>query len=332
MTLQESQTMVASSPRIREWQFLRGPDFETIDRENTVVCVTCSPLEVHGPHLPMITDNWEAEKLTERCIELFHPLHPHVEFLRLPPLYVAADVVPHPGSIMFRSSTITRVLEDLGRSLAKQGFKHIWVNSFHGGPRHFVPIEVACHRTNRKYGTRMISVFSLLIKRLTRGATDLSDVLGHLEGIKREELLGDSHGGAVETAMMLYLLEEHVDPNYKDLDQITVERKRAQHGQTSLVADTKPTLGKLVFGFREKLKYYETETYAGKPSVATPELGKRILDTLAQHGADALGDVWTGKIPLKDCHSPLWPVRWLFTSTWLSWLMEKLVGYRSKVW
>lgn len=332
MQQQESQHTSNSSPRIRDWQFLRGPDFAHIDRERTVVCVTCSPLEVHGPHLPVITDTWEAEKLNERCIELFHPLHPEVEFLRLPPLYVAADVLPHPGSVMFRSSTITRVLEDLGRSLAKQGFKHIWVCNFHGGPRHFVSIEVACHRTNRKYNTRMVSVFSLLIKRLTRGGTDLSDVLGHLEGIQRKDLEGDSHAGAVETAMMLHLLGEHVDPGYKDLEQVTVELKRAREGKGSLVADTKPTLGKLVFGFREKLKFYETETYSGKPSIATPLLGKQILDTLASHGAEALSELWTGKLALRDCHSPLWPVRWIFTSSWLGWLIEKLVGYRSKVW
>lgn len=290
--------------------------------------VTCSPLEVHGPHLPVITDNLEAETLSLRVMEVLNERHPRLEFVHLPPIYVAADVLPHPGSVMFRSSTITRVLSDLGRSLARQGFVHIWIASFHGGPRHFIPIEVACERTNRRYGTKMISAFSLLINRLTRGGSELSEVLGHIDGVTPEELRGDHHGGAIETSMMLHAAGDQVDPGYRELPQRTLEMKRREAGLAPLPA--KGVLD-LMKSFKHKLKYYESETYSGKPSIASAEIGREMMDVLARHTADALEDVWSGVLPPEKCHSPIWPLRWIFTSELLSRVFERAVKYQQRV-
>jgi len=315
-------------PYREEWKLLTGSDFSRMDRARTVVMVTCSPLEVHGPHLPVVTDNLEAESLSIRTMDVLHERDPSLRFVHLPPIYVAADVLPHPGSVMFRSSTITRVLSDLGRSLAKQGFKHIWVASFHGGPRHFIPIEVACERTNRRYGTSMLCAFSLLISRLTRGGSDLSTVLGHLEGVTPDDLQGDAHGGAIETSMMLHLVGDHVDGGYRTLAQRTVDLKRREEGLPPL--RQKGVLD-LVRSFKHKLKYYEHETYAGKPNLASATLGQEMIDILARHSADALEEVLAGTLPPKSWHSPLWPLRHVFTSEWLSRVFERAVRYEQRV-
>ena len=111
------------SPRIREWKDLTGPAIEALDRRNTVVVVTCSPLEVHGPHLPVSADMAEAEGLLERTMEMLLERHPEIGFVHLPPIFVAADVLPHRGSLRFRASTVTRVLTELGTTLATQGFR-----------------------------------------------------------------------------------------------------------------------------------------------------------------------------------------------------------------
>ena len=47
---------------IRPWAHLRGPDFAALDKKRTAVLVTCSPLEVHGPHLPVEADLRESER------------------------------------------------------------------------------------------------------------------------------------------------------------------------------------------------------------------------------------------------------------------------------
>ena len=318
--------------RIDEWAELTGPDFEKMDRERTVVLVTFSPLEVHGPHLPVITDNLEAEELAYAVAAKLEGMHDDIRFVHLPPMYVAADVLPHPGSVKFQSRTIIKVAEDLGRSLAAQGFKHIWVSSFHGGPRHFVPLEVAATTTNRKYGTKMISVFSLLINRLSGGRTDVPELFAHIDGVNPEELKGDAHAGAVETSLMLHLMGDHVKPEFAELEANTVNIKLERDGKEPLQSEGRPSIKELFRGFKEKLKYYETETYSGKPALADPVIGEQMLDTLAGLAADTLSEVWTGQLDPEDCHSPVWPFRWIFISAKFSWLFEKAMKYRNQVW
>lgn len=317
---------------VRYWQYMNGEDFKKLDKSRSVVMVTCSPIEVHGPHLPVITDNAEAEALTARMIEIMDAKHPEILFLRLPTIYVAADVIPHTGSLMFKSSTIIRVLSDLGRTLAKQGFKHIWVTSFHGGPRHFVPIEIAAHKTNMRYGARMVSLFSLLINRLTEGTPQLGHILGHIKGLTPDELDGDTHGGAIETSMMLHLMQKCVDPNYKNLPRTTIDLRLIEEGKPPRAQ--KPghsSIPELMRGFKAALKYFEDRTYTGKPEIASPEIGKQIIDTLAGLSAESLSDLWTGKLPLEKCHSPVWPLRHIFVWGWVSAIFEKLVGYNNPI-
>ena len=323
---------MTGSSNVRYWHEMTGRDFQQLDAARVVVAVTCSPMEVHGPHLPVVADNLEAEGLTTRAIELMSERHPEITFVRLMPIYVAADVLPHRGSLMFRSTTIVRVLADLGRTLAKQGFKDVWVANFHGGPRHFVAIEQACHLTNRRYGGRMVSLFSLLAKRLTEGTSNLSSVLGRIPGLTADELDGDMHAGAIETSMMLHLLGKFVDPSYKNYPQQTVDLKLAAQGKAPQASKPgRASIGQLVQGFKASLKYFEQETYAGKPAIASPAIGKEIVDVLAGYAAETLSEVWTRRISPDDCHSPLWPVKWIFLSPTISWAFERAVQYRNPI-
>jgi creatinine amidohydrolase len=133
-------------PEVLRWETLSKKRFDQIDRERAVVLVTCSPLEVHGPHLPLGADCFEGEALSERML-LFLPEDQRDRiFLKLPFLDAASDPISQPGSIGFRVSTILAAIGDLGRSLAAQGFEHVIVSNFHGSPRHFLAIETACAR------------------------------------------------------------------------------------------------------------------------------------------------------------------------------------------
>ncbi len=318
--------------RILEWAHLTGRALDALDRERTVVLVTSSPLEVHGPHLPTVTDIAESEALMRGVAEKLCARFDDIRFVVLPPIYVAADVLPHVGSLKFRQSTIQRVFEDLGRSLCAQGFKHIWVSGFHGGPRHFTPIEVAAERVNRRHGGRMISVFGLLMTWLTGGHTDLSELLGDDDGPSPEHLAGDAHGGAIETSLMLHLLGQHVDPVWRTTGRMGVAEWLASKGEPPLVEHGRPTLPELFRGFAKKLRYYEDVTWSGNPSLASEELGRRYLDKLTDVGAEALAEVWTGARPLADCHSPTWKVWPIFTWGFIGHGFERLVGYRNRVW
>lgn len=316
----------AQHPRLLDWQHMTGARIAALDRARTVVAVSCSPLEVHGPHLPTIADVGESEGLFGRTFEKLVERHDELTVVRLPPVFVAADVLPHVGSLRFSPRTVTTVLEELGATLARQGFRHVWVGNFHGGPRHILAIERACARVNARYDARMISAFSLLARRLTGGTSDLAHKLDGVGGITKEDLKGDQHGGVVETALLLHLHGEHVDSGYRDLPPRSVELDLARAGKRPLQRGPKATLFEILRGLPLRARYYDTDTYSGIPARASAALGAEYLELLSGEAAEVLSEVWQGRVPLEECFSPLWPFRHVLLNEKVGTLFDRLVG------
>jgi len=314
--------------KLLRWETLTKRRFDELDRARCVVLVTCSPIEVHGPHLPLGADALEGEGLAERMLPMLPERHRERVFLKLPFVYTATDVVPHPGSLFFRPSTTIAVLEDLGRLLAAQGFRDVLVSNFHGSPRHFLAIETACERVSRERGIRMVCVFSVMLTRLTGGSSELYDVLGDLPGVNREDLVGDIHAGLVETAQLLALHPEWVERDYARLPRQTVNGWLAEHGEPLPGVEAGASAGffKIISEVRAGLRFFRAQTYAGAPGAASPELGDRILDTLASHTAAAVAEILDGTLPPAQCHSPLWPRRFLFVHPWMVRLFNRILG------
>lgn len=320
-------------PRALRWESLTKKQFDAIDRSEAVVLLTCSPLEVHGPHLPLGADALEGEGLAERMLAFLPEHHRGRAFLKLPFIYAATDTVPQPGSLYFQPSTTMKVIEDLGRTLAAQGFRHVVVSNFHGGPRHFVALEKACHRVHRRHGLRMVSLFSLMITRLTRGTSNLDDVLGAIPGVHKPDLDGDTHGGLVETSQLLALHGDWVDPDYKHLPQRTSSIWLAERGLAKPDGDGGRGGGlrgviEMIRSQRLTSGYFLEDTYSGMPAKASAELGEQFLDTLGRHAAEAVGELLDGRIGPDDCHSPLWPLRFLFLNPLMIRLTNRMIGMR----
>lgn len=323
-----------SEPRVLRWEATTKRQFDTIDRERAVVLLTCSPMEVHGPHLPMGADALEGEGLSERMLRFLPERHRDRTFLRLPFLWAATDVVPQPGSIWFHPSTTVKVLSDLGRSLAAQGFRHVMVGNFHGGPRHFLAIEKACDRVHRRHGLEMVSLFSLLVARLTNGTSNLDDVLGAVDGVDSADLVGDTHGGVVETSQLLALHGDWVDPEYKSLPRTTVNTWLEAKGEAPTGGERGDPrqLFAMLRSFRAGIHFFLDETYSGAPGKASPELGERFLDVLGEKAALAVTELLDGKIGPADCHSPIWKLRFLFLNPVMIRLSDRLMGFRNPIY
>lgn len=322
--------MLDPARTIHDWHTLTGSDFKSLRGKRIVALVTCSPLEVHGPHLPVAADLREGEGLLDGAAEKVAARVPGLTFVRLPGIYAAADVLSQPGSLRFRPSTIVRVLEDLGDTLARQGVRDIWVSNFHAGPRHFVAIERACVNVRRRTGANMVPLFSALLERLTGGGTDLSAVLADRLGIPEERLRGDSHGGAVETSLLLHLMGAHVDPMYRTLPADSVELRLSRAGRAPLQRGARPTLAEIVRGFVHKFRYFEDETYAGDPALASPEAGAIAYAHLTDLAVDALCEVLDGSLPPARWHSPLWPLRHLLLSDAVYAVFERALATRPR--
>ena len=242
--------------------------------------------------------------------------------------------MPQPGTVAFRPATTIAVIEDMGRSLAAQGFRNVMVSNFHGSPRHFLAIETACDRISRRHGIRMVSLFSLMISRLNGGGSELGDVLGHIPGVSKADLAGDTHGGLVETSQLLALHPEWIDPDYKQLPRRTVDLWLEETGRPTPPGPRGKlaSIPKMVAGFKAGIHYFSSDTYAGAPAGATAEIGEQILDTLAGRAAEAVTEILDGKLPPEQWHSPFWKLRHIFVNPaavrFFNWVMDvpKTVG------
>jgi creatinine amidohydrolase len=225
------------------------------------------------------------------------------------------------------------VLEDLGRTLAAQGFRHVFISNFHGGPRHFLAIEKACRRVQRRHGLGMVSLFSLLISRLTEGTSNLDAVLGAIPGVNPDDLVGDTHGGLIETSQLLALHGDWVDPEHKRLPRVTTATWLEDRGESPPHKMTRSPrrLLAMLRGFRSGFHFFNEQTYSGAPAAASAALGEKFLDTLGEHAASACADLLDGTIAPRDCHSPIWKLRFLFLNPAAIRLSNWALGFRNPI-
>ena len=118
-------------------------DIQALPRDRTIFALAMSPIEVHGPHLPVGIDVVIAENVLELVAERASSAYPNLGFVSLPSLYLGADALPVPGSLGVSARALESILYDLGKGLAVQGFKYLLVTDNHGGPSHQLAVPVA---------------------------------------------------------------------------------------------------------------------------------------------------------------------------------------------
>ncbi len=226
----ESQTRTAEKPetippagkicRLAELSFTT---LDALDRDRTVVIFTVSPLEEHGPHLPVGTDLFEAEFLGEELAKRILEKRPGWTVLLGPPLPFGASAFDQAGTLLVRARTVRNATLDYGAALARHGYKYILVTNAHAGPRHVVALEEAAAVVSRRFGVRMLSLSGPILWKILRGKlTDrLEPHLGRsLTPAERAALAGDAHAGVWETSLILRSRPELVDPSFTRLPQI----------------------------------------------------------------------------------------------------------------
>jgi creatinine amidohydrolase/Fe(II)-dependent formamide hydrolase-like protein len=169
---------------------------------------------------------------------------------------------------------------DLGGSIAAKGFENIFVVHAHGMPFHNIAFSQASAFVSERYDVRMVNISSLVFGPELYGVGPMTQHLG--EGWE-EELGMIGHSGPAETSANLYLRGDLVKPEYRTLAPFTVE------------------------GLDEMARMYEREDFRGymsDPTKATPELGKDIVDNLADRAAEIATKALTG-YDLSEL--PIWP-------------------------
>lgn len=258
------------SARLFDLGEMTAPEVDALDRATTAFVISVSPVEQHGPHLPLATDIIEADGLARRLIERLARERPGWTFVFHPPLPIGADCFGYPGTIAVRPEVVGGAVEDIAVSLAGAGFRRFIVSSHHGGPEHNLALERAARRVRRRTRGRA-TVLSLAGRTivglyLDGGLEAFYERIG-ADAETRRALAVDCHAGAFETAEMLVLRPDLVRP----FDRLPPVLVPLHH----LTNDSARTEG-------AGLGYF------GAPALASREMGERYIDFIVER---ALPDV-----------------------------------------
>lgn len=303
-------------PVVLEYVKMRLPEISALNRNKTVFIISVSPIEVHGPHLPVGTDVFIAEELAERYIKELYRRHPELTFVRLPSLYMGSDALPVKGSLSVPAPYLEGTLLSYGKGLAAQGFRYLFVADNHGGPRHQMGIEAAARALWRKYKFYLIDPFNMEFWYMVQHDPDFMEKTGLGPGVCGDDR--DSHAGTNETSLMLACCPELVAEGYSEVPA----SKPAPHtGGASFVA----WLARVVKFFGGDVLSRDLEhlantlawvgdpdmlPYMGDPRKATAEAGEAMLAARVEVAMElferALAD--GGREPVR-LRPMLWGVR-----------------------
>ena len=154
--------------------------------EAPIVFLPIGCVEYHGPHLPLGVDMLTADAMCHRTAEL-------TGGLVLPPLWLAAGVLPLPHSITVDATVLRAAVRPILRQLAEGGFKTIIVFSGHGALDHLHALREETDRVMDRFP----------------GVNALTTVWNELNA----GMPGDihDHGAKVETSYIMEFHPETVD-------------------------------------------------------------------------------------------------------------------------
>jgi len=113
------------------WGELCWPDAEERFDEVDTVLLPVGAMEQHGPHLPLDTDAYDAEYLARRVAESCSDPKPMV--LPMIPYGVSYHHDDFRGTVSIDNDTLSRLVYDIGMSVARNGFRKLVIINGHGG-------------------------------------------------------------------------------------------------------------------------------------------------------------------------------------------------------
>ncbi len=262
---------------------LSWKQIDELDRNNTIFFYPISPMEEHGPHLPVGTDFITARDTAEEAIRLLHDKKPEVKGILIPPTPIGYSKInsDFPGTITVSPKVVREVVYSVISALGSQGFRYLVICTFHMGLGHLKGIYQAMKMGRRKYGMHICEPW---------GPYFYSDRI-----FKREPKLGfdttrEVHGGFRETSLMKYQYPYLLDESYKELQSIyrdlnslrvygkTFKELGLKEGYIGSPARADADYGRWYFNEIVSIIVEETcNLYDGKPISDLPKNIKRIM-------------------------------------------------------
>ncbi|OZV77990.1 creatinine amidohydrolase [Micromonospora echinospora] len=215
-------------------------------RASDVAVLPVGSFEQHGDHLPLLTDTIAACAIAKAAAARY-------DLMLLPPVTISCsqEHTGWPGSVSIRSSTLTRIVADVGESLSRTGVDRLVVVNGHGG--NYVLSNIV---QEANVGERRMALYP------RRQDWEAARQQAGLVSSSHD----DMHAGEIETSLLLHLCPELVRDGYQNADHLA----------------ERPDL--LVLGMRG----YTDSGVIGQPSLATADKGKAVLESLTAAFANVL--------------------------------------------
>jgi creatinine amidohydrolase len=272
---------------------------DALDRARTVIMLVMSPLEEHGPHLPLGVDAFAARHFAETIAARLVATRPGWSAVVAPTLYLGSYTFDTVGTVTIRQRVVRDALVDYGASLARAGFRYLLIANGHAGPGHLTALEEAAAIVSRRHRVTMASFTGHLAWQFLRGRYQgkIEAALGRpLTDAERRAFSEDAHGGWWETSLMLLLRPDLVDGSYRDLPP-------ARYSLSERVVPNYP-LRKGGAG------------YVGHPALADPAFAAATTAVLLNEAMEVVDGLLEGRIRAAERRSPFFAIPFLRTNFW----------------
>jgi creatinine amidohydrolase len=249
---------------------LNWRQIKNLDPKKTIFYLVISPLEEHGPHLPVGTDILTAREAIIEATKILKKKKPELNYVIFPsiPLGFCKFNTDFPGSISVNSRIVKDVVYSFGGSLADHGFNYMVISTFHMALAHLKGIYSAIRKLKKEYDMKICEPWSPYF---------YSDEIKNREPKLGFDSSKEIHAGFRETSLMKYQYPYLVDESYKKLQSIY--RK----------LDSPRVVGKK---FRQ---LGLNDGYVGSPSKADADYGRWFFNEIVNVFVNATISLYEGK-------------------------------------
>ena len=266
------------------YERLTWPEVRAAAEQDRVCLIPVATLEDHGPHLPIDTD---LRITSEICRRVALEAEEDVVLLPAVPHGYSPHHMDFPGPITIGWETFTNYLLDIGRSLARHGFKRMLYLNGHGSNQNLV--EMAARLVAVEYPDVLAAAAFYLAGK--QSAELIAEV-------RESEQGGMAHACELETSIYLA-----IDTDAVDMDKAVDELGYPQSECASMDWSDGPL--KLMPWWSS----FSTTGVQGRATRGTAEKGERLLAGAVEEVVGFVRDLRERELPerQKPREKPLQP-------------------------
>jgi creatinine amidohydrolase len=261
-------------------------ELDRLDRERTLILIPISPMEEHGPHLPIGTDVMAAADIAKQTAKTLVDKAPEYAIVLCPaiPLGCAAITADFPGTISLRGTTLKNMVVDICHAFVDHGFKYLLFCNHHLDPIHMKAILWAIEEVKAEHPMHIAETMS---RSVYAGLENEAVAQGKAMGL---DMRFEIHADAKEAAYIRYRWPELFKPDAAPLDPVRIDvRKGMQAGHTTF-KQMGAALG-----------------YIGSPAQSDANLGRLHLEACTRQAA-----LLALKLMRGESLPPIDPKMWAF--------------------